>query len=60
MRQIIDGRADQPAHGTREMPVWGFEFYGDVTNDALARKQADQTIHRLVEYLRTIQPEYDR
>jgi mono/diheme cytochrome c family protein len=60
VRQIIDGRSGVPAHGTQQMPVWGFEFYGNVTDDALARKQAEETIQRLVDYLRTIQPEYDR
>jgi mono/diheme cytochrome c family protein len=60
VRQIIDGRAAQAAHGAREMPVWGFEFYGNVYDDALARRQAEQTIQRLVDYLQTIQPDYDR
>jgi hypothetical protein len=46
------------AHGARTMPVWGFELYGNVANDARARKQADQTIRRLVDYLRTIQRGY--
>jgi hypothetical protein len=32
----------------------------NVTNDELARKQADETIQRLVDYLRTIQPDYDK
>ncbi|HEU4624104.1 MAG TPA: cytochrome c [Steroidobacteraceae bacterium] len=60
VRQIIDGRTVVAAHGSREMPVWGFEFYGDVANDELARKQADETIQRLVDYLRSIQPDYYR
>jgi mono/diheme cytochrome c family protein len=57
--RIIDGRADVAAHGTRQMPVWGFEFYGNVTNDASARRQAQETIQRLVNYLQTIQPDYE-
>jgi len=61
VRQIIDGRASPAAHGAREMPVWGFEFYGsNAPNERLARRESDQTIQRLVEYLRTIQPGYDR
>jgi mono/diheme cytochrome c family protein len=61
VRQMIDGRSMPSAHGAREMPVWGFEFYGsNAPNEQLARKQADDTIHRLVDYLRTIQPNYDR
>ena len=27
IRKIIDGRKTLPPHGSREMPVWGFEFY---------------------------------
>jgi mono/diheme cytochrome c family protein len=58
LQRIIDGRTALAAHGTRGMPVWGFEFHGDETNDSLARKQADAAVTRLVEYLRTIQPGY--
>jgi hypothetical protein len=57
--RMLDGRADVAAHGTRQMPVWGFEFYGNLTNDALARKQAEETVQRLVKYLETIQPGYE-
>ncbi len=57
--RIVDGRVDVGAHGTRQMPVWGFEFYGNVTDDALARRQAQETIQRLVDYLATIQPNYE-
>lgn len=61
VRQIVDGRSMPAAHGVREMPVWGFEFYGsNAPNEQLARKQADETIQRLIDYLRTIQPNYDR
>ena len=56
--RIIDGRTAVPTHGSREMPVWGFEFYGDNTRDAIARQQATETVTRLVDYLHTIQPGY--
>ena len=59
IRRIIDGRTELPAHGARKMPVWGFEFYGNNTDDTIAREQANQTITRLVDYLETIQPGYD-
>jgi mono/diheme cytochrome c family protein len=60
VRQIIDGRSMPAAHGAREMPVWGYEFYDDrAPNERLANKQADETIQRLVDYLRTIQAGYD-
>ncbi|MEQ8860038.1 MAG: c-type cytochrome [Pseudomonadales bacterium] len=50
---VIDGRAPRAAHGTPDMPVWGWQFQlqeGSAT-DARAR------IDALVEHLRTIQAE---
>jgi hypothetical protein len=40
------------------MPVWGFEFYPEHGTPESARRRAEQTIERLVDYLETIQPEY--
>ena len=56
--RVIDGQQASPTHGTRKMPVWGFEFYGTDADDSAAHRQATETITRLVEYLRTIQPDY--
>jgi mono/diheme cytochrome c family protein len=55
IREIIDGRTAFLAHGTARMPVWGFEFYDGTGTPAGARKRADETIDRLVEYLQSIQ-----
>jgi len=55
---VIDGQLASPTHGTRKMPVWGFEFYGTASDDRAAHREASQTITRLVEYLRTLQPRY--
>jgi hypothetical protein len=58
VRRTIDGRWDRRAHGARDMPVWGWEFYGTVNpDDAAERAKVDSMINRLVEYLRTIQQE---
>jgi mono/diheme cytochrome c family protein len=58
VRQYIDGRADIRAHGPRDMPVWGWQFYeGSSVNDAQARARVDATIGGLVDYLRSIQRE---
>lgn len=58
VRRTIDGRFERPAHGPRDMPVWGWQFYdGTTTNDAEARAQADLMIDRLVRYLESIQRE---
>lgn len=58
VRRTIDGRWDRRAHGARDMPVWGWQFYdSSATNDAEERALVDSMINRLVEYLRGIQVE---
>jgi mono/diheme cytochrome c family protein len=53
--KVIDGRFDLPAHGSREMPVWGTclaeEIPGFATGDEVARGR----IASLVEYLKSLQ-----
>ena len=44
-----------PAHGTREMPVWGERFGADVPASDLAESIARGNIASLVEYLKSIQ-----
>jgi mono/diheme cytochrome c family protein len=53
--RIIDGQADLGAHGPRHMPVWGYEFFGDDTDDELAHRAATEKVEQLVGYLRSIQ-----
>jgi mono/diheme cytochrome c family protein len=53
--KIIDGRENRAAHGTRSMPVWGFEFAFAEGGTREAQDQAQTLITRLVEYLRSIQ-----
>jgi hypothetical protein len=56
VRDIIDGRGiDTLSHGTREMPVWGYEFWIEEGADAGAQKAARDAINKLVEHLRSIQ-----
>ena len=58
VRRTIDGRWDRRAHGARDMPVWGWQFYDSAnTNDAQERAIVDSMIGRLVDYLRSIQVE---
>jgi mono/diheme cytochrome c family protein len=58
VRRTIDGRWDRGAHGARDMPVWGWQFYDSAnSNDAQERAIVDSMIARLVEYLRSIQVE---
>jgi mono/diheme cytochrome c family protein len=55
VRRIIDGRQLFPVHGTRDMPVWGQEFWVEGGGDKGADAEAQIIIDRLVEYLRSIQ-----
>jgi hypothetical protein len=58
VRRTVDGRFERPAHGPRDMPVWGWQFYdSSATNDVGERAVVDSMIDRLVEYLRSIQVE---
>ena len=59
IRKIIDGRTTLPPHGSREMPVWGFEFYRENQDAGYPdpQRRTDDLIARLTEYLRTIQIE---
>lgn len=56
LHRTIDGRFDRPAHGPRDMPVWGWQFYRSETlKDPVERARVDALIDRLVQYLQTIQ-----
>ncbi len=56
VRATIDGRFERPAHGARDMPVWGWQFYdSEATDDALERARAHAMIDRLVAHVRSMQ-----
>lgn len=55
LREIIDGRSVVVAHGTRYMPVWGYEFWIEEGADVEAEKGTRAIIDKLVNYLRGIQ-----
>jgi mono/diheme cytochrome c family protein len=52
---FIDGRFEVPAHGSREMPVWGQRFGADVPDPGVGESIARGNIASLVEYLKSIQ-----
>lgn len=54
---IVDGRAVLPAHGTRAMPVWGYELEARAPPPAPGRASAQAMTQRLVDYLRGLQRE---
>jgi hypothetical protein len=43
------------AHGTRQMPVWGYEFWVEEGGDVTAQRAVREAINKLVEYLRSVQ-----
>ncbi len=53
--RIIDGQWEIPAHGTRPMPLWGYEFYGDEGDDETQHREAEKKIDSLVAYLASLQ-----
>jgi mono/diheme cytochrome c family protein len=55
VRDIIDGRALVMAHGTRTMPVWGYEFWIEEGGDAPAEADARELIDRLVRHVESLQ-----
>lgn len=56
IRDAIDGRGARiDAHGSRTMPVWGYEFWVEEGGDRAAQDEMRKTIAKLVDYLRSIQ-----
>lgn len=57
--QVIDGRTEIPAHGTRDMPVWGQELRREVlkVNEGTPNPEwlVAGRISALIDYLATIQ-----
>ncbi len=51
----IDGRFDLPAHGNREMPIWGDRFGDAIPDSGVAEEISRGRIAVLVEYLKSIQ-----
>jgi mono/diheme cytochrome c family protein len=51
----IDGRMAAAAHGTREMPVWGYRFAEGLPEGELTQELVRGRILTVVEYLRSIQ-----
>ncbi|HEY5809040.1 MAG TPA: cytochrome c [Povalibacter sp.] len=56
VRRSIDGRSSPVAHGSREMPVWGWRLVnGFNVDEAGERSRVDKVIERLVNHLESIQ-----
>jgi mono/diheme cytochrome c family protein len=55
IHRIIDGRLVKVPHGSREMPIWGYELSVQNVDGSPNFADGDVLIARLVEYLRSIQ-----
>jgi mono/diheme cytochrome c family protein len=55
VRRVIDGRDIKAPHGSREMPVWGQEFWQAQGADDAARAKSAALVEQLVVYLESIQ-----
>jgi mono/diheme cytochrome c family protein len=55
MALFIDGRFDLPAHGSRDMPVWGERLGEAIPESSLAEEIVRGRIATLIEYLKSIQ-----
>jgi mono/diheme cytochrome c family protein len=52
---FIDGRFDLPAHGSRDMPIWGARLGEAIPESSLAEEIVRGKIATLIEYLKSIQ-----
>lgn len=55
LRKIIDGRDVVVYHGTRYMPVWGYEFWVEEGADEEAKERVEVIISNLIDYITSIQ-----
>ena len=55
LRKIIDGRALVVYHGTRYMPVWGYEFWVEEGADEEAEQRVEVIIANLIDFIESIQ-----
>ena len=52
---VIDGRTEVPAHGRRDMPIWGERFGPIVGHDAFGEVVIHSHLQVLIAYLQAIQ-----
>ncbi len=55
LARFIDGREELPAHGTRQMPVWGKRLYEDYPQTQGTESVREGTVAIILDYLESIQ-----
>ena len=53
--ETIDGRSSVLAHGSREMPIWGWVFAAGIGESNVSEEKSRARIRALVAYLESIQ-----
>ena len=54
IKNVVDGRWRIDAHGTQQMPVWGYEFYIAEGADAFSEVRVSKILDDLVAYIESI------
>jgi len=57
IKNAIDGRWRIDAHGTQQMPVWGYEFWIGAGAGNFSETRVNQILDGLIDYLESIQGE---
>lgn len=60
LRNVVDGRWQIEAHGTRQMPVWGYEFWISEGAGDFSEVQVRKTLDELIDYIESLQVEPGR
>ena len=55
LKEQIDGRDRIDAHGSQQMPVWGYEFWIDEGAGDFSDRKVNEILDDLVDYLESIQ-----
>jgi mono/diheme cytochrome c family protein len=55
IKNAIDGRWRIDAHGTQQMPVWGYEFWISAGAGDFSETRVNQILDNLINYLESIQ-----
>ena len=57
IKNAVDGRWRIDAHGTQQMPVWGYEFWIGEGAGNFSETRVNQILDGLIDYLESIQGE---
>jgi mono/diheme cytochrome c family protein len=53
--RIVDGQSQEDLTPNRHMPIWGYEFFGNDSDDERAHGRAASRINSIVAFLKSLQ-----